>query len=173
MFCTICQCDEMSATLVTLSCGCKFHGQCIVEYMQRGVCNCPNCRQYHPKYMNEEDEEYYEEDEEYGPIIPHSSFMQSLRYLSKDDEEASSMSKRWGKRNRILRRLDKQYDRTSDVYYACEEMINMPAKHERRRVQKEKKESLRRLEQSLLDRAHSRKHILLKKIQKKVTEIRP
>ena len=111
-------------------------------------------------------------------------FIQSLRSLSKDDEEASSMLKRWERRNRIVRRLAKQYERTSDVYYACEEMINMQAKHERRRVQKEKKESLRRLEQSkmgqklesyssLLDRAHSRTHILFQKIQKKVTEIRP
>lgn len=178
MFCTICQRDEMS-TFVTLSCGCKFHGQCIVDYMQRGACNCPNCRQYHPKYKNEEDEEYYEEDVEYGPIIPDSILIQSLRYVSKDDEEASSMLKRWEQRDRILRRLAKQHGRTYDVYYACEEMINIQAKHERRRIQKEKKDSLMRLEHSkmgqnlrshasLLDRAHSRKHILLKKIQEKL-----
>ena len=70
MFCTICQEHfEEEEKSVTLSCGCMFHGQCIVECMQRSVCSCPNCRQHHPKYLQEteeDEEEEEEEEEDYG-----------------------------------------------------------------------------------------------------------
>ena len=52
MICTICQNKFYKKKSVALSCGCKFHGQCIVNYMQRGNCKCPNCRQYHPDHPN-------------------------------------------------------------------------------------------------------------------------
>ena len=104
-YCTICQfeCEEG----VSLQCGCKFHGQCIVEYLERGKVCCPNCR-HEPVYGEESMESEYDEE---GNSMYRSVVSFSFRCCYKRLRKVAK-----GGNKKVLRRL-RSYD-------ACVQSLN-------------------------------------------------
>lgn len=52
--CSICceTTEEDASGVVHLFCGHKFHGQCIIGWMELGNASCPYCKQLHPKHKD-------------------------------------------------------------------------------------------------------------------------
>jgi len=163
--------------VVTLSCGCKFHGQCIVEHMQRGVCNCPNCRLYHPKfhgitthdYTNNAvimmDDQYDEEDEEDEEDEPggrrhsrrarrHSicmpNFLLLLKRLrsKKKSKKASHLLELYNKHARKHRDAKKERRRLHTIYYGMVNMLKQKSREDIKKIHEDLKVSLRSLRKS-------------------------
>ena len=154
MFCTICQEHfEEEEKSVTLSCGCMFHGQCIVECMQRGVCSCPNCRQYHPKYLQEtedEEEEEEEEEEDYGRrrrssirMLNTRTLLKRHRSIAKKNKKASKLLDLYKKYARRHRDANKERKRVWTLYDGAVTMLERKSREDIKNYEKRRKEDLK------------------------------
>ena len=156
MFCTICQEHfEEEEKSVTLSCGCIFHGQCIVECMQRGVCSCPNCRQHHPKYLQESEEEEEEEEEHDGRRRRSSIRMLNIRTLlerhrsiAKKNKKASKLLDLYNKYARRQRDAKKERKRVWTLYDGAVSMLKRKSREDIKKIRQDLKVSLRSLRKS-------------------------
>ena len=151
MFCTICQEHfEEEEKSVTLSCGCMFHGQCIVDCMQRGVCSCPNCRQYHPKYLQETEDEEEEEDE---PIVGRRrssirmlnirTLLKRHRSIAKKNKKASKLLDLYNKYARRHRDAKKERKIVWTLYDGAVTMLERKSREDIKNYEKRRKEDLK------------------------------